>query len=363
MIIVATYVTILRNFLRRHWKTITTWFLASTSLAIVTTVAYYTRLHYFVLNLIFQIGFRTAKHLMPAYFQLIWNLISVPLVVYLIFRSRKPIKQSPRQSPLVLVQNVENQASLTQEMKNLRRDLDRLYDCFLRGPTVAAVQNHHRNQHRIKAQSQNTAPETPSASEIVTRALEEPVVMDDADEVTPSPVPEFEMPDASPTPLKRPHPTPDVQDTQIKPSPSPEPTPVTLPITNPEQPIDNRCETCGRKGNHTCWQRVKARTCWMCRQKTKQVTTSYVNDRGNVVSSEKHTPCETSLEKLLAQLNRHLNDAKRREQVQNADEDSSTRQLVPVQASDPNAEPREPPQSESSTGIVNQNFGRTPPQA
>src|SRR5699024_8852556 len=91
-------------------------------------------------------------------------------------------------------------------------------------------QNHHRNQHRIKAQSQNTAPETPSASEIVTRALEEPVVKDDADEVTPSPVPEFEMPDASPTPLKRPHPTPDVQDTQIKPSPSPEPTPVTLSV-------------------------------------------------------------------------------------------------------------------------------------
>ena len=93
----------------------------------------------------------------------------------------------------------------------------------------------------------------------------------------------------------------------------------------------------------------------MCRQKSKEVSTSYVNQRGNVVTSTQQTPDEKAVRGTAEKLNKLIERMDRLERLQNPPrtEDAQTPSAQSIS---------EPDSPMEETATVARNFGQVPPQ-
>ena len=339
--LLITYVILLRRWILRHWKQIVAYFLSISTMIIVVGVCWYFGLPGYLYE---ESKAALRQQLIPRImnFQMIWNLMSLAIiaslstVVYLsTFKNRQP--KNSKNSPLVLVQNVEGETSLRREIEKLRHDMDMILDCSRKPPTVAVA------KAKLETPMSRDATPPQDIDDVPQPVADALVHMGDGEQPTEQ---------ANQMPVPQP---------QTPAAPAPPPTDA-VPRSDGNQQQKNyppkTCSVCHRTGNgkHTCWQKTKKYTCWMCRQKSKEVSTSYVNQRGNVVTSTQQTPDEKAVRNTAEKLNKLLERIDRLEKLQNP---LRTEEEQTPESAQPISEPDSPMEE---TATVARNFGQVPPQ-
>lgn len=280
-IILITYMFMLRRFLLKYWRTIVSGFFCTVTVCILATLTYYFEFHYTVLLMLRPRVLPTIKFL-----KAIWDVTGPLIVIYLARRPSTKTCSKKKENPLVLVQNVEGTAEIKQELRDLRRDMDRVLNCILGDINVGVVRKNRENRGRVK-QPEETSTPAPEPS-------------------TPQSEAQPEAPENPPTTTESAEEMDDVPLSQIKSIGPVLPITTTAEAGSEVETMPEPCTTCGYKGVHTCWQKVRCRTCWLCRQKTKQIETNYVNQRGNIVKKVTETPNLRAVKRAAENLNNLL---------------------------------------------------------
>src|SRR5699024_2145781 len=140
-IILITYLVLLRRFLLKHWRKIVSWFLIVVNTSLISIVSYYCNFHYTLFHMLRPRVYPTIRRL-----KALWDVTGPLIVIFLARRQHRGEAPPDKGKPLVLVQNVESTSEIRQDLRELRRDVDRVLDSVFTDINVGVVRRNRQDR-------------------------------------------------------------------------------------------------------------------------------------------------------------------------------------------------------------------------